>query len=410
MKKTLLIAALSMVSASAFASKARLNALGNADHLHDVQRTFDRPYEAAMFGEYATVEFGSNSAPSATNQTTAEGGFVRQWGDNNYLGLYVGHQPGVLADPTTGLIALAYATNNTTVGGLTNTGGATVVDLNTWYSTLRNPLNLWWAMKAGDITWGVNAFYENSSQNTPAIIQDGTGTPVTTPNVTNRHATVGGVSLGAAGSSWDVDATIGLTGKAEYSNLLGDNNRVLKANSNYQVHGAWRMDTLDIYARYGMASASAQFPGLADAKTDATAYGVGIIDSRKKDGVEFFYGAELAMTSVKTGLSNGAGDLKIDGAAVPVVVGVEADATSWMVLRGSIRHNLWSSQKTSLPGRDGITDTVASTVAAAGTGFKFGKFNLDTYLAASANGNVSLATDGTTGDRFLTQASLTYTF
>ncbi|MBX3032701.1 MAG: hypothetical protein KF865_02175 [Bdellovibrionaceae bacterium] len=401
MKKTMLIAALTMAAAPAFASKARLNALQNAEHISDIQRTFDRPYEAAMYGEYATVEFGS-----PTGTPNAEGGFVRQMGEGSYLGLYLGHNPEALNKVIT---ASQLTVDQSNAGLKASAAGSAAV----WRSSLEAPLNIFYASKAGDITWGANLFYLTSNKKSTSTVVVGdfnnngnTSDPGEEVSAANRKANVAGVSFGATAANWEADATVGLMGKDQFevSTALGTE-IALESNMNLVLRGAYKMDTLYFYGKYSMAGAKVKVTGAEDRKVDLNEAAVGIIDSRKKDGVEFFYGASYVMTNVKG--NSLVGDNKTEVTKLPVIVGVEAEANSWLVLRGSLTQNLGllGTTKTTTAGTAGESDSLGSTTVAAGAGMKFGKFTVDTTLKAATTGTI-----GSDGANFLGDASLTYLF
>ena len=59
MKKILLIAAVTMMSTSAIASKARKTALGSAAHLSDVNDILTKPDQAMNHGDSAIFELGN---------------------------------------------------------------------------------------------------------------------------------------------------------------------------------------------------------------------------------------------------------------------------------------------------------------------------------------------------------------
>lgn len=389
MKKTLLIAALSMAATPALASKARLSALGNGEHLSDVQRTFDRPYQAAMHGEYATVEFGSNGGTP-----NAEGGFTRQVSEGNYLGFYVNRRPAALVETVNTVTDLA--------------GGAAEA------FPLDNGLNVFYGSRSGDMTWGANLYYLSANKKSTAEFSDpADGTAL------NRKADVMGVSLGASTDMWEVDAVIGLAGKTSYEigtaggDVIGTAGVTeIQSTSNYTLRGAYKMDNMYYFARYNMGGAKIVTDGTDALKTDRTQIELGLVNTMRSEGTEFFYGVSYLMTNTKNTDEAGLGVLggdeqKVDETALPLVVGVEADANSWMVLRGSIRHNLpfLSTTKTTVDGT-GEADTLGgSTVVAAGAGFKFNRFTVDTLIAAASDGEI-----GFDGGNFLTNASLTYSF
>lgn len=372
MKKTLLIAALSMAAAPAFASKARLSALGEAEHLSDIQRTFDRPYEAAMHGEYATVEFGT-----ASGTPNAEGGFTRQVSEGNYLGFYVNRKPQAILN--------AISAN---------------ADLEDVVSPLLdNSVNVFYASRAGEMTWGVNFFYLNSNKKDGYEAAD-----AGTTAMTSGKADVMGLALGAAAGAWEVDAVIGLAGKATFdpSAAVGTitTDGEFQSTSNMAFRGAYKMDNMYYFAKYGMAGAKLEIGGTEAAKSENTDLEIGMVNTTKSEGAEFFYGVSYQMSTEKDKVA----DTKDETNTVPLIVGVEADANSWMVLRGSIKHNLPILSTTKSTGGSGNTQAGNTTIGA-GAAFKFNKFTVDTLVAAGQSGNIDTSAGG-----FLTNASLTYNF
>lgn len=375
MKKTLLIAALSMAATPAFASKARLSALGNAEHVSDIQRTFDRPYEATMHGEYATLEFGGVG--------TAEAGFNRQVSEGNYLGFYVNRKPAAMVTAISADADLE----------------AAVTPL------LDNSLNVFYGSRAGEIAWGVNFYYLSSNKKGGYEAAD-----TATTAMNSGKADVMGLSVGAAAGNWEADAVIGLAGKATFEPgaLLGglpaNTEAEFKSTSNMAFRGAYKMDNMYYFAKYATSGAKLEVGGNEAAKADSNTIEVGLINSMKSEGAEFFYGVSYLMNTTKETVA----DDKTETTALPLVVGVEAEANSWMVLRGSVRHNLpiLSKTKSTVAGVAGEENTLASgTTIAVGAGFKMNKFTLDAIAAAGTTGQI-----GFDGPNFLTNAALTYNF
>ena len=79
-----------MMAMPAYASKARLTALGNSAHLVDVQAAFEKPHQFNEVGELVTFEWGGNNVTPGTGPHS-DGGFVRKHNDNVW-GLYLGRQ------------------------------------------------------------------------------------------------------------------------------------------------------------------------------------------------------------------------------------------------------------------------------------------------------------------------------
>lgn len=413
MKKTLLIAALSMAATPAFASKARLSSLGNAEHLSDIQRSFDRPYQIVQHGEYATMELGTPAGNGELGAAAprAEAGFTKQVSEGNYLGFYVNRQPKALVD---------------TINQLEGTLPAAVAGgLLTQAFLMDNSFNVVYGSNAGDIAWGANLFYLTTNNKSAATLDNTAGTG--TLPVSNRKTDVAGISLGASTSAWEVDAVIGLQGKSTFEAGTATGTSVplngliapgaegeLQSTGNYTLRGAYKMDNMYYFGRYNMGSAKLKAAGNDMLKADKNEIEVGAIHSLKSEGSEFFYGVSYIMTNMKKSTDSAAlqtvtswSEEKTATAALPLIVGVEADANSWLVLRGSIKHNLpfLSTTKVTADGNGESNTLGGDTVVSAGAGMKFNKFSVDTLIAAASNGAF-----GTNSGSFLTNASLTYNF
>ncbi len=399
MKKALLFAAVALMSTSALASKARRTALGNVRDMSDISDIagdvqvggmyIARPDKAMAYGEWALMELGK-STTAATTTAVAEGGFVRMMG-SGALGAYLG--------------APNKAANDYRVSF--DTAAAT--------TTLKqeNPLRVFYASKAGDMTWGAGLLYSSSKTK-----NDGA-------TITSSKQDASGVVVSASTDVWDAQLGLGLSNNATTTVTAGDNSLTGKATA--QLTGGYKMDTLYFYGAYGMQGAKGDKAGastvLDRADNEIT---LGVMNSHKKDGTNFFYGIEYDATTAKedasTPTSLGANKTKIETTNLPLYVGIEAEAASWLILRASIKHTVGllglakvkSSTNNSTDSE--VTGADATTVAA-GAGIKWNKFMLDGVLAASSGaanvGSTNKASDnGAIGSdaNFLTNASLTYTF
>lgn len=357
MKNTLLIAALTLAVAPAMASKARLSALNNAKHLSDIQDVFNNPAKVTDHGDWLTAEFGPTT-PGANN---AEGGFSRSMGAAKY-GFYLGHHDNQVATATAASPWKGLGARQTT------------------YLIDENPLNLFYASKAADMAWGVGLNYSNSDKKSVKKKQSATGL-------------TGGVAMG----NWDAAIDLGLVNTYKDETAGVD----FKGTSAIGLSGKYTMDTLTFDAEYGMNGGKEETNGTETKKYDNTGWGLGVVNSMKKDGTDFFYGARYEMYTLKEKTA----DTKAEASYMPVFAGIEADATSWMVLRASVQQNfLLGSEKIN----GGDADTIGNdTVVAAGAGLKFGKLNIDGTLkggsGAAANGQLD-------GNNMLANASVTYLF
>ncbi len=400
MKKLLLIAALASLSAPAFASKARVTALGNADHLVDPQSAFDNPSHLTLMGDYVTFEAGATT-PAATGvvpgTTTwaeyyngiatppgAEGGFVRSHGDAKY-GAYLGRR-----SPFTDVARNSFG-----------------------FLRQENPIELQYAMK-GAINWGAALNYSSSDQKS-----------------LGQKQSAYGIRLGATADQWEGFAVIGLASTADgaaatrvlnsgdangngiidaatdTTAIAADSSAKYKGTIGFKVGGAYKMENIRLYAKYYMdgfkyEGASAVFN---DLKVEQNQADIGVVDHNKIDGGQWFYGVALQLFNAKKSNSNI--DTKVTATYLPFLVGLEYDATSWLTLRGSATQNVLLGSYKQDDGAAGFsdeTDTIRNnTKVAAGLGLKFGKWAVDGSWAAQTTGTVNTT-------NLMTNLGMTYMF
>jgi hypothetical protein len=367
-KMILLAAVISMAAPSAFASKARLAALSDSQHLVDTQTIFRNPGDLGLLGDFATFEFGttagSNSQDYRNSATpadkTAEGGFVRSNGDAKW-GFYLGHKSDTVA--RTRLVGTAL-------------GAATLPE--------QNPLELFYGMK-GDLNWGASVFYSNSDKKTTGDKQNSAG-----------------LRFGARTTVWDAYINVGIGADAKNSD-----GREVKNDLGAKIGGGYYFDNLYVYGNYGMQNATINTAAAEVGKLEGSELNVGILDTKKLDGADFFYGISYGMYHLKN--KDGNGGPTIDNSYFPVLVGIEADAASWLTVRASLQQNVLIGGHKYDNGTGTGTDMDTwnnSTVVAAGLGAKWNKFIFDGTLQAAANGG----SVGFDGNNFLGTGSITYMF
>ena len=100
MKKHIAIAAgLAVLSTSAFATKARMNALGQGDdrgsfYIQDSRNVFRNASDVNNMTNYVVTEWGTAAATEdSVTAPGAEGGFFRSAGQFNYCLLYTSPSP-----------------------------------------------------------------------------------------------------------------------------------------------------------------------------------------------------------------------------------------------------------------------------------------------------------------------------
>lgn len=395
MKKLMLVTVVTFASVSALASKARLNALQNAQHIVDIQEVWQREPDQAVNYEAATVEFGGNQGTSPD----AEGGFIRKMGDSAWS-MYLGRSSTTYQNFVNGIAA--------------NFTGA-AADVGTAFTegnSQTNPLQLSYASKMGDIAWGAGLIYTSSDNKTAQTF----GTATNSYSATVKQ-NIAGLLLGANNGVWDVQARVGLIGETE-AKVTGVTGAVIPAaitgfstgdkfetnsTGSFGLSGGYRMDTMYYYGSASIGSGEVKLEGAKLVDLTENVYTVGAINSLKKDGTDFFYGASVIVTERENKGSLAA--TKVNSTRVPLLVGVETEVNSWMTLRGALTQtlNALSSTKTRGSSAGTFADDTTTTV---GAGFKWGRATIDTVLGTGGTGTFGLDDDG---DNFA-QASVTYNF
>lgn len=359
MKKLLVVAALTMAAAPAMASKARMTALGNSAHLIDTTTIFVNSADVHYLGDFATIEFGT--ADNAAGTPHAEGGFVRSSAMGKW-GAHLGRQS---------------ATVNEFVDSVNAGAGPDLLKE-------QNALDLIYGTELGGQKWGFGLHYSNAKDEKNALATNG-----------KRKVSTLGASVGVRNDIWNAYLRFGLTGKTE-SDLAAAPNK-LEQKGLYDLGGGYWIDTLYVDAKFLTTKGNFTSTGV-NTDIEKTTYSVGVTDNVKVDGGNFFYGARFANEELKTSPGN-----KATAMGLPVLAGIEVDATSWMVLRGSITQTvlLGETKVDSTP--EVKTSLLNDTTVAAGAGLKFGKLTFDGTLEGSTTGKVN-------ADTLLANASVTYLF
>lgn len=366
MKKQLTVAlGLAVVCAPAFATKARLEALGEDNYgsyyINDNRNIFLNPARINDNKDLVTFEFGAagvgGSSSDAANAPRSEGGFTKSHGNLVY-GLHFGN-----STPTVALIR-----------GLS--GGALHE---------RQPWDLFVGGDAG-VKWGANITYENYSA----------GTIGSTGRIDSNSLRT---RLGVVMGDIDLFTHISLANKAQNyqgQSVEGDLGYLVGAStmvSNYKLFAEWRQ----VGAEYRGAATTAG----AKQDIDHTLAKIGAgRQERLNDKATLFaklqllrqvfeddgggVGATLAGRSDPNAYT-GAGD--VTSYEVPLNVGLEYAATSWLDLRASISQNLWSTIEVDPKASKKFEGRIANTAVRAGASLKFGEFAIDGLISTDGNGD-----------------------
>lgn len=362
--KSLLTLAIVLASTSAFATRARVTALGNSAHLVDASTVYAKPTDIFAVSDSLTIESGAtNVVPGAAGVTDANGGaealLIRSSGDAKWS-LSLGHDDA----RSFGLRSAASSTLTTIIGQ-------------------QNPLELTYGMKAGDLAWAGTLVYSNFNDKSAEV----------------KESTMG-LKFGAATSSWDATVDLGLTDKFEAG--TGATKDEFKGKSNVALRGGyWMSSDMYTYADLNMGGFEMTDGPAAAVEVKVQAIKVGAVNTMKNDGNEFFWGAALESSQVKVD------NAKSTALSLPVIIGLEANAASWLTLRGSVTQNVLIQNEKADDGTN-TTDELApgenSTTFAAGAGLKLGKLSLDGSILANGSQQINTAANGLLGTVGLTYA------
>jgi hypothetical protein len=388
MKKQLIVAlGLAVLATPAFATKARLEALGEDNfgsyYIQDNRNIFLNPATINNHKDFVTYEFGSTASNASVGFDSAaapraEGGVVKSIGNMVY-GLHFGN-----STPSAGITR--------TLGGITNAQES-------------NPIDIFVGGDAG-IKWGANLTYEGF---------DGSigGDRISSNALRAR--------LGGIMGNLEAFALVSLMGDAKNRT---DSLEVEGQNSYFAGVGyLWNnykffVDYKDIGADYG-----AQGGSLDSWEFNEIRLGVGRVE-RLNDRATLFAKAMIVRTTVEDeNAGNAAGsfaatvDGEITNTILPLTVGLEYDATSWLQLRASVIHNIWGTRETDADAASSVSTTVASTSVRAGASLKFGEFAIDGLVSTTSNGDAATPTIDTAGgngalrtDALMTRVSMIYNF
>lgn len=356
-KNVLVIAGLALVSTSAFASKARIESFGNNANLYikDQRNIFRNAATVNSNTNMIVTEWGKSQSTDSSTAPRAEGGFFRQAGSLNY-GLYLGNNDG--ADR---------AVPATATAGFLNQD---------------NALDLFIGGDAG-LQWGARLHYANS-KNEIAAGQD----------MKNNAMGVGaGIVMGQLEVYTNVTIADKSEGMINTAATPAFSAGEYKTKPSFTVGAGYDLNGTTIFAEATMNKADVTVAGTKTTeKENKYLLGAGRVmeltpTARVFGNVAFEYSKEEDGTTTKS-------------MTLPVAFGFEADATSWLTLRGSVGQNVaLNDVKT-----DGKKSTEANTTnVTAGASLTFGKLALDGYVGTQATGKLD-------ANNMFSRVGVTYNF
>ncbi len=413
MKKILLTtAALATLSSSVYATKARIEALGEdaGDNylVEDQRRIFTNAAHIHNYMNSLTFEWGEKGTALDTDSETnpqAQGGFITKCG-SFACGIYLGDQ-------------------SNTIRALRVVG----TDINsTSFSPLRandNTVSLFFG-GGSSMKWGAALNYSSNEDK----------------SVANEVASEEALSLnfGALTDKWEAYATVGLGNEAEFSSgFTGvsaaqkfDGDLGLRIGGNYKLSND--KEAYVTFKKIDWTSTS----GTTETEGAFLSYQVGYQKDFGNAFVRAFY------ESIKIEFErSGVDTAEVKRNKLPVVIGYEGKANSWLTLRGSITHNLMGKVEASNLSNflstagsfatnshlqvansynayasgtsylEGEKTLANSTVVNAGASLNFGKLSLDGAIGTTgaSRSGTSAADEGVLAfDNLFTRVGMHYSF
>ena len=374
MKKQLTVAlGLAVLATPAFATKARLQALGEGNYgsqyINDNRNIWLNAAQINNHKDIVTYELGAAGTADDTAATSrGEGGLYRTSGNIVY-GVHFGG-----------------ASTNT--NSLRSAVGLTGADE-------RNNIDLFFGGDAG-VKWGASVGYAKTSNEVRT-------SGASTESLRTR--------LGAIMGDTQAYANIDLADTAKGTNAAGAK---YEGDMGYQVGliHAWEGNTLFAeWQNFGGQQATAK----QDVGFTQLAVGIGRVQ-RLNDKTNLFAKASYVTsdseneTATNTNTCTGLDCKDYTTSQVPVVVGLETEAASWLTLRASVAQVVWGSEDSKNAER-----TVNQTAINAGATFKFGELSVDGVIGNSLNNGVAGENTGAGNgtlrtDTLVSRVGMTYRF
>ncbi|MBT7610219.1 MAG: hypothetical protein HN576_10710 [Bacteriovoracaceae bacterium] len=355
MKKQIVIAAgLAVLSTSAFATKARLEALGQdnggSHYIQDTRSIFRNAAHVNNFKNYVVTEWGTAAATAETlTAPHAEGGFFREMGSFAY-GLYMGNE--------------ANAQNTMRAGGAgfggTGAYGAAALVAHD------NALDLFFGGDMG-VQWGANVHYaSNSNEPGGAALK--------------REQSALGLGLGMI--MGDLTASVNL-GLSDESKEDGATAGTKFDNTGMEVNFGYGLGDLQLFAEYDKDTVKfTNGTGVAEIKTERTELVVGLAKTHEVSSTARITAA-VAYSSVNGKDTPATGTAtEVKNTNLPVTLTFETEANSWLTLRGSASQSVLINSTETVTATTTKLTNADTTAVNAGATLSFGKLKVDGSIGA----------------------------
>jgi|GEM_PF-865686 len=382
-----LVLALSVVSSPAYASRARLESLGEGKngsfYIDDSRNMFLNPASIVRYKKKMMLELGGETtgAVDNANASRAQGGFTNTFGDFTY----------------------AVYLNNTSDRAISTLGADIDADGDADFLAPSNGLEFALAGE-GSVNWGISLLTGGNRGVTAAANAYGAGSETKSSYLAARF----GVEKDAAA----VFGTVGISSSAKI--VTGSANPEIKGKLSLDLGATYKMDDMTLFAKFIKTGADFQ-------NSTAGATAAAVVEGRSTTfGVGAGWKKEMTKsTNMFTRIEADHSQVTTTGAAastiynIPVTLGAETAALSWLTVRGSIGHSILGQNLTT---RSNLAGT---SVVAAGVGMTFGDLTVDGLVASNGVASADTLGMGTSpsasqnfgfGDNMISRIALTYNF
>jgi hypothetical protein len=375
MKKQLALAlGLSVLATpAAFASKARLLALGESTNgsffINDNRNIFLNAAEVNNNKDLVTFEFGAGSTTDTDTAPNAEGGVLKAHGNLVY-GLHLGRVTSF--NQTAAAVGSIYQPSNA--------------------------IDLFVGGDAG-VKWGANLTYASSMDE-----KNGSGV-----NTSDSEAKSLDLNFGVQAGDISAYVKAGVMGSSENKDVLGTVAAVdLDRKSEFEVGASFKVSE---YVAFAQANMNKYEEKEANEDIKNASYLLGAARTeRLNDKTTMFVKLSGSYVNADNEVLN-ATDSETKTITVPVSIGLEHDANSWLALRGSVSQNIWSKVDSDANDKSTVAN---STNVNAGATLKFGELSIDGVVGTNNGSGVASTTTAESGtlalDNLMTRASVTYRF
>jgi hypothetical protein len=410
MKNVLLSLGILLAASPAFATRARLESLGDSKFgsyfINDDRNIFLNPAQLVNHKNKLIVELGADPGTAVDRSVLAnrpQGGFISTIGSNTF-GLYLNQTSDRALDfisQANGFITLSGA-----LGGPTSTS----------FIGPDSAVEAFFAGE-GDLGWGFSVFYAGNNDRTAGL---------------ERTSSLLGARLGIISGNLQVFSSVGLNSSARVRNATNDE---LKGKISLDVASTYKIDDLTVFGKfmtYGAEVRNAAVIGAnRTAEVENLGFGLGVGKQHEISKTVTMF-SRIQADYFKTDVSNAPALLasrlpSVTYWNIPLVLAAEAQAVEWLAIRGAIAQSLAGQQM----GARGVANgqlsgnsLAGTTTVTVGVGVTLGDFTIDGIVATNGTqpavtGHNTIPGFGTApqsntnfgfGDTMLSRLAMTYKF